>query len=344
MQKNKIWIVLLFLFIGIFTLLWWLSPSKKEKQATNINTTEENKSSPTHNIKDLPYPVMTSQFSSQSQLDTEINCDFTLDGNQRLIVDEQTKNCFEYFITQFGEKNIDHIRNDFKKYIQQTQKEPAQSQIIDLWTRYFNYREGLGKLTIPTGIDPEHAAYYRRIYEDMKNLRKHFFSDYEIEGLFGSENIYHNYTLNRMDVLDNQTLNEQQKAEKLKLLFEQLPKDWQENLEQLNKLEDLRRLTADIKKRKGSEAEIHEMRVNLVGLEATERLEKLDYERQDWKNRTKAYLAERDSLLQSNLSNQAKNDAIQNLKNKSFNTPQEKSRVETFEQVYDQGQELPFPD
>jgi hypothetical protein len=41
--------------------------------------------------------------SSPSQADTQINCQLKL-ANNSLIVNEQTRDCFEYFITQYGEK------------------------------------------------------------------------------------------------------------------------------------------------------------------------------------------------------------------------------------------------
>ena len=53
-------------------------------------------------------------FVSNSQQDTEVNCQLVLDQNNRLVVNEQTRNCFEYFITQYGG---DQIKQDFKAYI-----------------------------------------------------------------------------------------------------------------------------------------------------------------------------------------------------------------------------------
>jgi lipase chaperone LimK len=259
-------------------------------------------------------------------------------------VNEQTRNCFEYFITQFGEKNLQQIQQDFKAYIRQNHKEPALSQILDLWDRYIQYRQSLGQLTAPAGLNQEDPAYYRSIYNSTQNLRQQYFSKYEIEGLFGTEDAYHEYTLDRMSVLADKSLTEIEKAQKLKALFQQLPQDWQENLEQLNKLEDLRKLTADIKARGGSRDEIRQMRINLVGPEATQRLEQLDVQRSDWKNRVTGYLDERDQITQSSMSDTAKQQAIAQLRSKHFNTPQEQLRAETFEQIHDQGAKLPFAD
>ena len=54
------------------------------------------------------------------------------------------------------------------------------------------------------------------------------------------------------------------------------------------------------------------------------------------------YLDERDEITQSSMSDTVKQQAIAQLRSKHFNTPQEQLRVETFEQVHDQGAKLPF--
>lgn len=341
MQKKKIWIIAAVVITCIIALLLWLSPSKQT--VLNPNTEQNTEAQLQAQQAGLNANGETNGlFPSHSQQDTEINCQMVLDASNRLVVNEQMRNCFEYFITQFGEKNLDQIKQDFKAYIGQNHKEPALSQILDLWDRYMQYRQSMGEITAPSGIDQEDPAYYRSIYNSTQNLRKKFFSAYEIEGLFGTEDTYHEYTLDRMTVLADKKLSENEKALKLKALFEQLPKDWQENLEQINKLDDLRKLTADIKARGGSADEIRQMRMNLVGPEATQRLENLDGERANWKGQVNSYLAEREGIVKSGMSDSAKQQAIQDLRNKHFNKAEDKLRIETFEQVHDQGGKLPF--
>lgn len=340
MQKYKLWIILALIIVAIGALLFWLAPSQSSAEKTRTAQTVD----PQGNSLTENTPANLAQggaFMSKSQQDTEVNCQLRLDAANRLIVNEQTRNCFEYFITQYGEKDIKQIKNDFKAYIQQTYKEPALAQILDLWNRYIDYREKLGDVQAPN-INKEDPKYYQSIFANMKNLRKQLFSDYEIEGLFGTEDTYHEYTLSRMTVMDDKSLSEAQKAQKLKDLFNQLPEDWKENLEQLNKLEDLRKLTADIKARGGSAEEIHQMRMNLVGPEATQRLESLDGQRRDWKNKVDGYLKERDNIMKSGMSEDAKQKAVQQLRTQHFNKPEEQLRVGTFESVHDQGGKLPY--
>ena len=343
MQKYKIWIIVALVILCLVTLLLWLSPQDEKQTANEPGSAQPALLDTEANALNVSAQNNTF-FASASQQDTEINCQMQLDSSNRLIVNEQTRNCFEYFITQYGEKTIEQIQQDFKTYISQNHKEPALSQILDLWDRYMQYRQSLGEITPPAGLDQEDPAYYRSIYTSTQNLRKRFFSNYEIEGLFGTEDAYHEYTLKRMAVMDDKKLSEAEKARQLQELFKQLPQDWQENLEQLNTLQDLRSLTAAIKARGGSAAEIRQMRLNLVGPEATQRLEQLDGQRSQWKSRVEEYLNARDQIMQSGMNDQAKQQAVKQLRGQHFQNPQEQLRLETFEQVHDQGGKLPFAD
>lgn len=54
-----------------------------------------------------------------------------------------TRDCFEYFISQYGERNIDEIRQNFQRYIAKGFQASEQQQIQELWSRYLSYREQL---------------------------------------------------------------------------------------------------------------------------------------------------------------------------------------------------------
>lgn len=340
-QKRALIIIAVLIFIALIALVYWLKPdsivSSDASNATHqpLNQLESSTA--------IAAQAKTGAFASASQQDIQINCQLKIDGSNRLIVNEATKNCFEFFITQYGEKDIQQIKTDFITYAKTNYKEPVLTQLIDLWTRYMQYREQLGNLEKPN-IDEEKAGYYKAIFDNMKNLRKKFFSDYEAEGLFGVEDTYNDYTIARMEVLDNKKLTEAEKAQKLQELFKDLPEDWKENLKQLSQLEDLRKLTAEIKARGGSAEELRQMRTNLVGPEATQRLETLDADRSQWKGRVGSYLTERDSIVKSNMSDSAKQSAIHQLRSKNFSNPQEQLRIETFEKIHDRGEKLPFSD
>jgi lipase chaperone LimK len=338
-RKKTLGIAVSIVLMVILAVIFWLKPTNQSTEAHQISDKASN------SLGQLASTQLSASealnFASKSQQDTQINCQIRVDSSNRLIVNEQTKDCFEYFITQYGEKSIEQIKTDFLSYIKTSYKDPVLSQLTDLWTRYVEYRSKLGDLQKPNA-DKESAKYYQQIVDNTQNLRKKFFSDYEIQGLFGTQDTYDQYTVDRMVIMDDQSLSATEKAQKLKALFDQLPEDWKENLQQLNQLEDLRKLTADIKARGGNAQELHQMRTNLVGPEATLRLETLDVQRNDWKSKVNQYLSDRDNILNSNMSDSAKQSAIQQLKSQQFSNQQEQLRLQTFETVHDQGGKLPF--
>ncbi|MFW1733573.1 lipase secretion chaperone [Acinetobacter sp. ULE_I001] len=340
LSKKMIGIIIGSLLIILLAVIFWLKPNTESTETTS--TSEKALQQQTGPLTSTQLAASEAQnFASKSQQDTQINCQIRADASNRLIVNEQTKDCFEYFITQYGEKTIEQIKADFLSYTKISYKEPVLSQLNNLWTRYIDYRSKLGDLPAPTA-DKESAKYYQQILVNTQNLRKKFFSNYEIQGLFGTQDTYDQYTVDRLEIMDNQKLSTAEKAQKLKELFEQLPEDWKENLKQLNQLEDLRKLTAEIKARGGSAEELRQMRTNLVGPEATQRLETLDVQRSDWKGKVNQYLAARDNILKSNLSDSAKQRAVEQLKAQQFANQQEQLRLQTFETVHDQGGKLPF--
>ena len=338
MQKKVLWCVLGFFILGLIACVYWLSPDSK-------NTSAQMSESKAQNLASSPHTDHSSlnedAYHSKSQQDTEVNCQLKIDSSQHLVVNSQTRDCFEYFITQYGENDLEQIKIHFGKFIQGQYLEPARSQIMDLWTRYLKYREQLAQIQAPSAKQQD-KNYFQKIFNSIQDIRKRFFSASEIEGLFSSEDIYQNYTLDRMHILEDSSLSEIEKARKLKERFEELPEDWQQNLQELSKLDDLHTLTKQIKARKGSAEELRQMRTALVGAEATQRLETLDTQRNAWQQRVTSYLDGRDEIIKSNMSDSAKNQAIQQLRQQQFNSSQEQLRLRTFETVHDQGGALPF--
>jgi lipase chaperone LimK len=219
------------LIISAVTLsvLYWLYPNQSQQ---SLDSTDEysNNSNPSQ-LHKSPKNInqLDTSFNSTSQMDTEIDCKLQFNSAQHLIVNERTRNCFEYFISQYGERNIDEIRHNFQLYIAKTFQASQQQQILALWSRYVDYRKELSKLQVQQPAQ-ESYQYFQTIFNSMHDLKQRFFSNTEIEGLFGSEDIYQQYTLDRMKILENNGLDASAKAKQLQQRFEQLPQDWQDNL------------------------------------------------------------------------------------------------------------------
>ena len=134
MQKKTLWIMIVLIILSIALLIFWLMPRSSVNQAQQVNNEPSQHAASSHTITSGSSAIAPNQiFSSKSQQDTEVNCQLRLDQSNTLIVNQQTRDCFEYFITQYGEKELTKIDQDFQAYIQQGYKDPALKQILDLW-------------------------------------------------------------------------------------------------------------------------------------------------------------------------------------------------------------------
>lgn len=199
--------------LSLIACVYWLSPDS-ENTSPQPNQ-DEAKSLVATSQSTLNSSLNENTYLSKSQQDTQVNCQLKIDSSQHLVVNSQTRDCFEYFITQYGESNLQQVKTHFKKFIQDQYLEPARSQIIDLWTRYLKYREQLAQIQPPQSKKQD-QNYFQKIFSSIQDIRKRFFSASEIEGLFSTEDIYQNYTLDRMKILEDSSLSEIEKAKNLK--------------------------------------------------------------------------------------------------------------------------------
>jgi lipase chaperone LimK len=120
-------------------------------------------------------------------------------------------------------------------------------------------------------------------------------------------------------------------------LLNTLPPQLKESVQTLNKYQELTTFTEDWKKRGGKPEELRALREQIVGAEATERLEALDQERADWDARINSYLQQRDAINKNPaLSDAERQRQLTEIKTKDFNE-QERVRVQAFETMHDQG-------
>lgn len=337
MSKQKIGCLILVALLGIALLLYF------SFFKTAVQDTAPTSSMPSHTLNDTSAhsTAASDTWASPSQQDTEINCQIQINSVNALRTSEHTRDCFEYFLSQSGEKQFPQIQSDFNAFIQANYPDPARGQILNLWGRYLQYRQGSAELP-PHVTQPNAPDYFQQLFMQDQELKKHYFSIAEIEALFKHQDDYHRYTLQRLEIINNDQLSTTEKAQQLKQLTAQLPSDLHANLKQLGQLDDLQRLSAEIKARGGSAADLQQMRQQLLGADASLRLQQLDQQRLLWKQQVEQYLIETDNIKQSNMSASAKQKAIQQLRDRHFTGPQQQLRLKSYETAHQQGRSLDF--
>lgn len=275
--------------------------------------------------------------------DTEVDGELEVDAAGRLKITNGIRRLFDYFLSATGEEPLDTILARIKAYIRH--KLPAgpaaeAERLLDAYIAYKKGLDGIQQVAAPTGsqIDLQAVRYQM---EQVGALRRQYFSPDVIAAFFADEDAYDRYTLARLEVMQDRQLSPAVRAQQLAALEQQLPQALQDSLKAINQYQNLQTLTDDWQKRGGSTAELRQIRENLVGPEAADRLERLDSERAQWSQRMNAWLTERAGILANPaLGAQDRQVQVSVARQQRFQAS-EILRVESLERMHDRGERLP---
>lgn len=267
---------------------------------------------------------------------TDVDGEILIDEHKNLHVTRGLRNFFDYFLSAVGEEPLPIVVDRVKAYIRYRTPEPAQSQTIALFDQYIAYRAALGDIPEAGGTSADQldldAVMQQKAAE--QRLRQNFFDQNTILAFFGDDDAYDQYTVQSLKIAQSSQLSEAEKAKQTADLLQQLPKHLQDSMQTSMQYQTLAQLTTQWKARAGSAAELHQIRTNLVGPEATQRLEALDQENNQWQTRIDTYLKDYRPIINNpQWSTEQKQLMITSLRRQQGFSDTEQLRLPAFEQM-----------
>ena len=266
----------------------------------------------------------------RSFVGTQVDGEFHVDAAGNLLISDDIRRIFDYFLSAIGEETIQASVKRLQAYITSQLQSPAREQALALLDQYLDYKKQLVQLerdlpqlaTVDAMLQREQA---------VQALRASIFSAEVHQAFFSGEEAYNQFTLQRLAIRHDQRLNDQQKAEALDQLRANLPEQLQDAVIPQMQTE-LRQQTAALQAQGGSTEQIQQLRLQLVGAEATARLNELDQRRQQWSKRLDDYRQEKARIESSGLSDSDKQSALQDIAEERFNE-QERLRLAAAEEL-----------
>lgn len=261
---------------------------------------------------------------------TEVDGQARADAQGQLVLDRRLRDLFDYFLSLVGEEPLAQIQARVAAYLGMHLPAAARDQALDLFRRYVAYGEARGRLGAEAGGSSsamEADALAARLGQ-LEALQQQHFSAAERAAFFGADNAEDRYTVARLAVWQDAHLSAADKARQLQALKEALPADLRARLTAADAVADLRAVTEAWARDGGAPEVLREARLRLVGESATTRLEALDAQRAQWRERVTAYLAQRQAVeADASLSVTQRTAALAQLRQQGF-TPQEQLRLD----------------
>lgn len=271
---------------------------------------------------------------------TEVDGELLVDAGGHLKITSGVRRVFDYFLSAIGEEPLESILARLRAYIRSKLPALAAGEAGQLLDNYIAYKRGLANVqqAQPASDGGVDIAAVRYQMQQVQALRSQYFTPEVISAFFGDEDAYDRYTLSRLELMQNKNLSATQRAQQLAALEQQLPASIQDSMKTVNQYQNLEALTADWKKRHGSPAELRQIRENLVGAEAADRLETLDRDRAAWDQRMSTWYGERAAIINNtSLSEVDRQRQLGQLRNSRFSAD-ERLRVESLEHIHDRGE------
>ncbi|AXE32066.1 lipase chaperone [Chromobacterium phragmitis] len=242
----------------------------------------------------------------------------------RLVVNQRLRQLFDYYLATLGERDLAAIRAELRRELGRTLSVGALEQAMALFERYVGYKRSLA------GRQAAAATDLSRRLELVQTARRQFFSQAELEGLFGDEDRYDDFTAKRLAIESNPALSAAERQRRIAELERRLPPALRAAREE--PVKHLRLAEAEEKlKRSGEGAQaMYQLRAGMVGQAAADRLDELDREQAGWQERLDGFKRERAAILgDGRLSAQQRQQAVAQLQSRRF-SPQEALRLPAY--------------
>ncbi|MFA0546017.1 lipase secretion chaperone [Vibrio splendidus] len=245
-----------------------------------------------------------------SQQDTEID-------------NASAKDMMEYFVSGNTELTLEDIRDNVAKHHEQ-----SQATIVDeaLFAKYLEYKSALTALDVQFDTTSISADDLRALNQALLDLQSQFFSESEISILFTHDNRMREIALEKL-LLKQEGLDEPEYQQRLESYLSEQP-DYVQTSHQ-NQV-----LLPQLSSSEGLDEQGKYLKRNeLVGEEATQRLEALDQQRESFEGALEIYFVERNDILNDSvLSEIEQKETIAQLREAHFQ-PQQLRRVEAIERI-----------
>ncbi len=283
----------------------------------------------------VPHFVTGVEALPKSLQGTEVDGELDVDAAGHLKITRGVRNLFDYFFSAMGEETLPVIVARIKAYIHHKNLPAlAEADALRVLDSYVAYKQALSQLPEQPspGAHPDVAVLQQRLTA-IRDLRRQYLAPDVVTAFFGEDEAYDQFSLARMSILQDKSLSSATKASELAQAMAQLPEDLRQRMQADSQYESLLSLTQEWQQKGGSPQELRQIRENLVGSAAADRLEALDQQRQVFNNKLDQYLQQRQAILSNpNLSADERQGEVEQLRTTSFSA-EEQARVKALEQA-----------
>lgn len=234
---------------------------------------------------------------------TEIDGGLEVDAAGNLLLTEDVRALFDYFLSVHGELELEEIVRALEGHILAELEGGAAEQALELLANYIAYSEHmqgyLQQALVP--VEQQTQQYYvdtlAQTLDQLVELRRHYLGPAAADAFFGVEEAYARFTVERMRLHLDDSLSLAEKQQHTDALREQLPAELADVDRRSGLHAELARRTQELREQGADAPALHALRLEYLGEEAAAELARADLEREQWLQRFAAYRRDKEIYL-----------------------------------------------
>lgn len=264
-----------------------------------------------------PQPQVSARLPTSFQ-GTQVDGHLRVDAAGNLIVGAEIRQLFDYFLAAIGEEPLKNSIERLRRHITAELAEPARGQALSVLNQYLSYKRQLLELEASYARAPDLAALRQRLHA-VQALRARVLDPAVHQAFFALDEAYDRFSLERLAIRFDSGLDSDAKGRAVDQLRAGLPAELQELLMPQLQTELREQTNALVQSGAGPE-QVRQLRQQLVGSAAADRLDALDRQRQQWQQRVTTYQQARANIEATRgLDDVERQAAIERLEEQHFN-------------------------
>lgn len=266
----------------------------------------------------------------------------SIDSDGHLIPTIALQRLFDFFLTTVGEEPLERVAERIEEYLDFQLDEPALSQAKVVFKNYQTMKNGIMAMESDWSEQIENGASrpgFSQIVARKREIRLAHLGEEVYDAFYQRDDQLDNYMLEKLAVLKDDSLSEDEQTQKLEEIEQLLPEAFQQKRTAEREQQQLQKDIEQAKAQGATETEIYQMRLEVMGAEKANRFQRADLAQRSWDERVSQYRIERNQILNSALSEQDKESQIQRLRETHFKG-RELMRIPVIDRMKDQSQTL----
>ncbi|MGS0891697.1 lipase secretion chaperone [Burkholderia stagnalis] len=202
----------------------------------------------------------------------------------------------------------------------------AQPEALDVWHRYRAYLDALAKLPAAGAVDKSDMSALQLALDQRASIAYRTLGDWS-QPFFGAEQWRQRYDLARLGIVQDRTLTDAQKAERLAALAQQMPADERAAQQRVEQQQAAVDQIAQLRKNGATPDAMRAQLTQSLGPEAAARVAQMQQDDASWQSRYADYSAQRAQIDGAGLSPSDRDAQIAALRQRIFTKPGEAVRA-----------------